>query len=449
MAFELLVIEGRDSGRRYLVDERHVPIGRGKFAGSAGGGIVLSDPTVSAEQAVIHLTPGGPMIEHGARATNETLVNGAPIRRRSLAAGDRIQMGTVVLEFRTYRSEDSAPSSERTVLSRREPWGILHLTSGGQVPARREFTLHGERISIGRGRGCDVEVSNPCVSRLHASLVWQGDRLLLEPSSQTNSTSVNGHPIGGRIELTGDEEIGLSDAICFRLELRKVYARVDQEPSADAAPTLSGQPEEPGLLTSLHASVARAQQPGSNVAESERLRAEEIDGRFGRTGAFLDIDVVDSYGMKALSSRSDHIIVSFDRFRSFVRALIEKFDGEFLNSNGDEVMSFFGSPLQAVRAASAVIVRLENFNRDENLLDSPFRVRQGVHTGRTLIDWKRGVAYSPNLDVAGHLQKDAETDGLLISQQTLEALPEGLPFERKGQLAREGIPTYRLVARIP
>jgi class 3 adenylate cyclase len=96
-----------------------------------------------------------------------------------------------------------------------------------------------------------------------------------------------------------------------------------------------------------------------------------------------------------------------------------------------------------------VIVRLEDFNRDENLLDSPFRVRQGVHTGRTLIDWKRGVAYSPNLDVAGHLQKDAETDGLLISQQTLEALPDGLPFERKGQLAREGIPTYRLVARIP
>jgi hypothetical protein len=54
------------------------------------------------------------------------------------------------------------------------------------------------------------------------------------------------------------------------------------------------------------------------------------------------------------------------------------------------------------------------------------------------------VAYSAVLDVAGHLQKDAAVNGLLISEQTLQALPEGLRFEPAGRLQREDIATYRL-----
>jgi hypothetical protein len=50
------------------------------------------------------------------------------------------------------------------------------------------------------------------------------------------------------------------------------------------------------------------------------------------------------------------------------------------------------------------------------------------------------------LDVAGHLQKDAEINGLLISESTYKALPEGLPFEPAGQLDDGGIPVYRLTA---
>ncbi len=64
------------------------------------------------------------------------------------------------------------------------------------------------------------------------------------------------------------------------------------------------------------------------------------------------------------------------------------------------------------------------------------------------MDRDRGVAYSDVLDVAGHLQKEADTNGLLISEHTLKKLPEGLPFEPAAPLPKEGIPTYRLVGPI-
>ncbi len=60
------------------------------------------------------------------------------------------------------------------------------------------------------------------------------------------------------------------------------------------------------------------------------------------------------------------------------------------------------------------------------------------------MDRRRGVAYSTVLDVAGHLQKHAEHNGLLVSEHTRGVLPEDLPFELAGKLEKEGIPTYRL-----
>jgi len=324
-----------------------------------------------------------------------------------------------------------------------------------------EFPLRGERISIGRSAACDVTIREAGVSKLHAELVWRDGRLFVEQCSRTNETYVNGLPIQERVALVGDAEIQLADAVELRLEfldrpeavatpLAEMERTVSRESSL-MPPAQAGGPsssESQGLLTSLNAQIEQEQLLRGRLTQSEDGREAEIDRRFGFTGTFLDIDVVDSYGMKARASRSDYIIVSFERFRRFVVGVVEEFDGEILNSNGDELMCFFESPLQAVRSASSVVTRLVAFNQVNNLLESPFRVRQGAHTGHSLVDRKRGVAYSPILDVAGHLQKDAEIDGLLISQQTLDALPEGLPFEPSAELLREGIPTHRLAGTL-
>ena len=76
----------------------------------------------------------------------------------------------------------------------------------------------------------------------------------------------------------------------------------------------------------------------------------------------------------------------------------------------------------------------------------------GVHSGRSLVDLKRGVAYSAILDVAGHLQKKADPNGMAISDQTLSALgtEDGnhqLEFCAGGTLDREGLEYHLMVPR--
>ena len=100
------------------------------------------------------------------------------------------------------------------------------------------------------------------------------------------------------------------------------------------------------------------------------------------------------------------------------------------------------------RAGSHILDRLPRFNAEQNLLRMPFRFRIGIHTGTSLVDLDQGVAYSSVLDAAGHLQKLADIDGMMISEQTYAELPVGLPFEHAGKMEREGFGYFRLIGRV-
>ncbi len=446
---ELLVLEGQDAGRQFTVDGSEVAIGRGRPRSGHTGAILLADPTVSSQQAVIRVSLEGAVIEHRRGATNPTRVNGREIQRQRIAPGDRIQMGLAVLEVRSRKgialggltaalterraTELYQPAAEpepggavdasRTEVRRADttPRGSLTVVRGLPGLEGRRFPLGAHKTSVGRDPGSDVPIPEDGVSRNHAELIWDGPQLVLVHCSQTNATFVNGLPVESRETLHGGEEIQLADKVVLRLDLE--------------GPAPTAEPRQP-----------RAPLPESLLARMEEKirRDQEIEQEFGVSGSFLDIDVVDSHGLKAQASRAEYIIVSFERFREFARGVVEEFDGQLLNSNGDELMCFFDSPHQAVRSASAILKRLAEFNQKENLLGRPFRVRQGIHTGSSLVDRRRGIAYSTVLDVAGHLQKHADTDGLLISEGTLKALPEGLPFERAWGLEKERMPTHRL-----
>lgn len=447
---ELFVLEGKDSGRQFTLEGGELAIGRGSPESGRVGAIVLAESTVSSHQATIRVSDDGATLEHRSGATNPTLVNGNPVQTHSIGPGDVIQMGSAVLEVRaregislsnlaattteSRHTQIYQPAVETMEVSRPSPaemtevrrvgrsWGRLTVVRGPADLEGKSFELGADKTSIGRNPSSDIVIPEPGVSRNHAELVWDVDRLLLRHVSHTNQTLVNGLPVESNEQMHGGEEIQLADLVLLRLELDRAEGYPRSEPPA---------PVEPGLKT---------------MVEDKFRRDQQIEREFGVAGSFLDIDVVDSYGLKAGATRPEYIILSFERFREFARGVIEEFDGQLLNSNGDELMCFFESPHQAVRSASALLVRLDEFNAKENLLGGPFRVRQGVHTGECLVDRRRGIAYSDVLDVAGHLQKHAEPNGLLISQATLDAIPPGLPFEPEGTLPREGIPTHRLAA---
>ncbi len=423
--FDLLVLEGDDAGQQFTIDAPEISLGQSKPRGSEADAILLRDRTVSSQQAVILATDHAVRIEHRPGATNPTLVNDQPISSQPLAVGDHIQMGRVVLEVRAHEGASLTRFGGATQVYRRDGDGeltddttkefrlkeqrrYLYVTGDG---AGRRIDLKPGENTLGRSSDSDVRVcSDDGVSRRHAMLLLEGENLVLVHLSRTNATLVNGAPVERRRRLSDGDEI----------QLAHVYLRVERE-----AP-----PGPRNLLARM---------------EDKIKRDQEIEKEFRVFGSFLDVDVVGSYGMKQ-GALAERIIVSFERWRNWVRNMIEEFEGQVLNSNGDELMCFFKSAHQAVRGASAVLDRLDGFNAEQNLLDLPFRLRMGVHTGDSLVDRSRGVAFSCVLDTAGHLQKHAETNGLLISEDTLKDLPPGLPFEPAGKLPGEDISTSRLVA---
>jgi class 3 adenylate cyclase len=287
--------------------------------------------------------------------------------------------------------------------------GPAHLLS-------RRFAIRDDEVSIGRGDTCYVAIDDPRISRIHAQVVREGDGLVLLHRSQTNQTFLNGKSVPQRAALTDGDEIQLADCVVLRLEAPAV--RADARPGARF---------------------------GLREAMEERVALEDrIASEFVRDGSFLDVDVVDSYRMKVGEDRPERVVVSFERFRAYVEGSVEQHGGQVLNSNGDEVMAFFPSADAAVAGARSIVALLPDWNVRENRLDQEFRVRVGIHTGRSAVDLERGVAYSPVLDGAGHLQKAAPVNGILISRATFDSLGRREGLESRGVATHGGIEAYRV-----
>jgi pSer/pThr/pTyr-binding forkhead associated (FHA) protein len=294
--------------------------------------------------------------------------------------------------------------------------GHLILLEGPPSLRGRRYPLSAGETSIGRTKDCQVSILEGSVSRCHATLVPEEGGLVLVHRSRTNGTFVNGELVEDRQRVFDGDQIQLADCVVLRLE----------------AP--AHRPE---------VGVGRARTLRETMEARVDLDAR-IEREFLRDGSFLDVDVVDSFGMKSTESRSDRVVVSFERFRAFVARTVTQHRGDVLNCNGDEVMSFFESADDSVAAGKAIVAGLARFNESGNLLGRPFRIRAGIHTGRSAVDLASGVAYSPVLDAAGHLQKAAPVDGLLISEETADALSSHEGLVKAGVVAKNLMEAYRV-----
>jgi len=66
-------------------------------------------------------------------------------------------------------------------------------------------SLTGEVTTVGRGRGVDVRLNDPSVSRLHAEIVRRGPYIYVtDLGLSRNGTRVNGRPVARRVLEDGD-----------------------------------------------------------------------------------------------------------------------------------------------------------------------------------------------------------------------------------------------------
>src|SRR5580693_92772 len=121
---------------------------------------------------------------------------------------------------------------------------FLRVEDSGEV-----ISLHGEVTTVGRGRGVDIHLDDPSVSRLHAELVRRGPYIyVVDLGLSRNGTRVNGRPVARRVLEEGDVlSFGAARARIGGLPPEAMAA--DAELRRPAAPELTRR--ELDVLTSL------------------------------------------------------------------------------------------------------------------------------------------------------------------------------------------------------
>jgi FHA domain len=77
---------------------------------------------------------------------------------------------------------------------------FLRVEDSGEV-----ISLRGEVTTVGRGRGVDIRLDDPSVSRLHAELIRRGPYVyVVDLGLSRNGTRVNGRPVARRVLDEGD-----------------------------------------------------------------------------------------------------------------------------------------------------------------------------------------------------------------------------------------------------
>jgi class 3 adenylate cyclase len=151
-----------------------------------------------------------------------------------------------------------------------------------------------------------------------------------------------------------------------------------------------------------------------------------------REMAFLAVDVVGSTKMK-LGEDKITIEHAFAEYKKFLERIFREYRVYKLAWTPDGVMACFPSVEDAVAAARKIIAELEWFNRgDIHQLRGKFRVRCGINAGVVLIPEEKPLEEISDhtIDVAGHLQKEAEPDTLWVSADVHGRLVDRNGFTR-------------------
>jgi hypothetical protein len=121
---------------------------------------------------------------------------------------------------------------------------FLRIEDSGDV-----ISLRGEVTTVGRGRGVDIRLDDPSVSRLHAELVRRGPYVyVVDLGLSRNGTRVNGRPVARRVLGEGDV-LSFGAARCRIGGIPREDLAEEAELGRAAAPDLTRR--ELDVLTSL------------------------------------------------------------------------------------------------------------------------------------------------------------------------------------------------------
>jgi len=198
-------------------DSRTIVIGR-----SHECDIVINDPDVSRKHATLTLV-GGIILLRDSGSLNGVYVNGRRITEAAITASDEVRIG------RTH----TLPWDQ--IAAALYPAG--HQYAGGQGDAAT--------ISIGRSSDNAIVMSDPNVSRRHASIRFEGGRYYLQDMNSRNGTFVNGQRITACEIRPGDQiSLGTGNSLSWQA----ITGAFSQKSSPQARISFPQEQDKPGSM---------------------------------------------------------------------------------------------------------------------------------------------------------------------------------------------------------
>jgi hypothetical protein len=137
-----------------------------------------------------------------AYAAEEGYSHVGPVKVR-FERDDGLETGTFRIRSDVIRGPvDAAPAGAPAAGTGREAPRLL---AGAGTPSESSYVLTQAETVIGRGAEADLRLADPGVSRRHASLRRDDDRVVLTDLGSTNGTHVNGRRIDEVVLRDGDE----------------------------------------------------------------------------------------------------------------------------------------------------------------------------------------------------------------------------------------------------
>ncbi len=150
----------------------------------------------------------------------------------------------------------------------------------------------------------------------------------------------------------------------------------------------------------------------------------------GRDLSFLAIDVVDSTNMK-LGEEPVIIEHDFNQYRDFITCKFKENGYIKASWTPDGVMACFNTTEQAIAAAKDILLSLPDFNKTTKMMKRDFHIRCGINTGFVYYDLSTPLEEFSDrvIDIAGHMQKYAPIDTVLMAKDIVKPIDSYEIFE--------------------
>ncbi len=133
--------------------------------------------------------------------------------------------------------------------------------------------------------------------------------------------------------------------------------------------------------------------------------------------------VVDAAKSAAMKATVDSLVVefSFRAYQAWIARISQAHNGRVYTVTGDGAIVAFATCGEALYAAHEMQADVERFNKEENRLTTPFRLRIGLHLGDVAADIDK-VEFTEVIDIAAHVEGKAPIGGIAVTETVVNQL---------------------------